>query len=94
MSFYETFTHTGEVREALEKVIDIQSRLMEAQQLRIHIMTELTNARREQQIIQDELANCTRSQDRYLGLVRREIDVSLNLLQHRQIMDDIADYFR
>lgn len=76
LSFYETFTHVGDVREAHEKIVDIQNRLMEAQQRRIHIMSELTIARREQQIIQDELANCTRSQDRYLGLVRLEIDVS------------------
>lgn len=76
LSFYETFMHTGDVREGHKKVIDIQNRLLKAQQRRIDIMTELTIARREQQIIQDELANCTRSQDRYLGLVRKEIDVS------------------
>lgn len=76
VGFYETFAHTGEVREAQKNVIDIQNRLMEAQQHRILTMAELTIAQKEQQLIQDELASCTRSQDRFIGLVRRKIDVS------------------
>lgn len=76
LSIYETFTHAAELRKSHEKINEIQNRLLQAQQRRIDILTQLTISRQEHQIIQDELANCTRSQDRYLGLVRLEIDVS------------------
>lgn len=76
LNFYESFTHMDEVREAHDKVITIQSQLLEAQQRRSRLMIDLTAVRKEQQMIQDELANCSRSADRYLGLVRLEIDAS------------------
>lgn len=76
-NFYESFSHMDEVREAHDKVISIQSQLLDAQQRRVGLMNELTAIRKEQQMIQDELSNCSRSADRYLGLVRLEIDVSL-----------------
>lgn len=80
LNFYESFTHMDEVREAHDKVITIQSQLLEAQQRRSSLMIALTAVRKEQQMIQDELANCSRSADRYLGLVRLEIDASLKML--------------
>lgn len=75
-NFYESFSHMDEVREAHDKVVTIQSQLLDAQQRRVHLMNELTAVRKEQQMIQDELSSCSRSADRYLGLVRLEIDVS------------------
>lgn len=80
LNFYESFTHMDEVREAHDLVITIQSQLLEAQQRRGRLMIELTAVRKEQQMIQDELANCSRSADRYLGLVRLEIDASYKML--------------
>lgn len=76
-NFYESFSHMDEVREAYDKVITIQSQLLNAQKRRVNLMNELTAVRKEQQMIQDELSNCSRSADRYLGLVRLEIDVWL-----------------
>lgn len=80
LNFYESFTHMDEVRDAHDQVITIQSQLLEAQQRRSRLMIELTAVRKEQQMIQDELANCSRSADRYLGLVRLEIDASSKVI--------------
>lgn len=75
-SFYEQFSHMDEVREAHDKVVDIQNALQQAQQRRTDLLHELNFVRKEQKMLHGEMANCSRSDIRYLDLVKLEIEVS------------------
>lgn len=75
-SFYEQFSHMDEVREAHDKVITIQDELHLAQKRRCDLMAELIGIRSKQQLISGEMSNSSKSDYRYLELVKMSIEVS------------------
>lgn len=77
-TIYEQLSGMDEVRMAQDKVIIIQDQLKDAQNQRREFIQELSQIRKELQSLHTEILNCGRGESRYLDLVKREIDVSIN----------------
>lgn len=77
-AWYDNVTHTDEIRDAHQKVNDLQDKLNEAQIGRRELSKELNDLRYELQLCYADIANCQRGEPRYLDLIRKEYDVNFN----------------
>lgn len=88
--YYIDFFHMRQVREAFNKVEVIQDELRIAQETRRQILHDLTGIRADLAIVHGELMNCSRTELRYLDLVRREQDI-LRREKEKQEAFQVAD---
>ncbi|KAJ6637485.1 Mitochondrial potassium channel [Pseudolycoriella hygida] len=85
-TFYERVFHMDEVRQAHMKVMDLQEKLLEAQENRRILQSKLSDIKSQLETVHDEIMNTPRN-DRYLELIKRD-------LQLRASDADITEKFK
>ncbi|XP_037028391.1 mitochondrial potassium channel-like [Bradysia coprophila] len=85
-TFYERVFHMDEVRQAHMKVMDLQEKLLEAQENRRMLQSKLSDIKSQLEAVHDDIMNTPRN-DRYLELIKRD-------LQLRATDTDITEKFK
>lgn len=89
-TFYDQFMHMDDVRQAQQRVIDIQQQLQLAQHDRRAMAAELTGCRNQIQRLHEELGKVERFERRYVDLVREQYDL-FQLERQRLAEFDVRD---